>query len=64
MKIIRIAQDSNDPLNGKTNEQARKFVRNLILPLTTGIFNDDYWAGPQKILLREVRKPRHLKCRG
>ena len=38
-----------NPLDYKSNEQARKFVRNIVHPLTLGFFKDEFWAGPQRI---------------
>jgi hypothetical protein len=45
----KIAQIENNPLNGKSNQQARNIINNKILPDTSGFFSDDYWEGPGRI---------------
>jgi hypothetical protein len=53
MKIIKtknwykIAQ-SNNPLDGKTNQQARNIV-NKIIPNTPGFYSDESWQGVKQI---------------
>lgn len=61
MKIYKIAQDmqnqeiikplqpSQNPLDGKTNDQARKFVRNVVDSFTHKFYSDSYWEGPNNI---------------
>ena len=40
----------NSPLDGKSNEQSRKIVRNLIYSLPTkGFFSDESWEGIKQI---------------
>lgn len=47
------AQTENvaNPLNGKTNDQARKIVRNVVDKPSKGLFKDDNWEGPRAILM-------------
>ena len=44
---IKIAQQLN-PLDGKSNIQAKRIVNKLI-PQNTGIFSDDHWAGVKQV---------------
>lgn len=39
----------SNPLDGKSNEQARKIVRNIVDAPSKGLFKDEYWEGPKKI---------------
>jgi len=43
------AGSSGNPLNGKTNEQARRIVRNIVDKPSKGYFSDQYWQGPKGV---------------
>jgi hypothetical protein len=45
------AENVPNPLNGKTNDQARKIVRNVIDKPSKGLFKDENWEGPRAILM-------------
>ena len=47
ISFIKMAQIN--PLDGKSNLQARRVVNNIISPLTTGIFSDQSWEAVRKI---------------
>lgn len=53
MKIIKTekyAQGVVNPLDGKSNQQARSLVQKIIpYDKIKGIFKDDYWQGPKFI---------------
>jgi hypothetical protein len=51
MKIFKVSQIENpsNPLNGKSNEQARKILRNIVTEPSRGLFSDEYWLGPNNI---------------
>jgi len=53
--LTKTAQ-TNDPLQGMTNTRARKYVNNLIAPLTKGLFSDDSWKPVHELfnVLRQV----------
>lgn len=40
-----------NPLDGKTNDQARKIVRNIVDKPSKGLFKDENWEGPRTILM-------------
>ena len=45
---IKKAQNIN-PLDGKSNQQARSIVNNKIIPKTPGFYSDENWEGINKI---------------
>ena len=55
----KIAQDIQEPskpidptmnsLSGKSNDQARKTLRNIVDPFTHKIYSDSYWEGPNNV---------------
>jgi hypothetical protein len=48
-EIVKPIQPSQNPLDGKTNDQARKSVRNIVDPYTHKIYSDSYWEGPNNV---------------
>lgn len=46
---ISIGVEKNNPLNGKNNQAARKYVSNIIYPLTKGLFSDQDWSNVRKV---------------
>jgi len=48
--LLKLAKRIVDnPLGGMRNREAKKFVNNLLFPLTKGFFRDDSWKGVQRI---------------
>lgn len=52
MRIYKIAEEAQpNPLNGRSNDSARNYVRNIVRDALKGrtFFSDEYWEGPQLV---------------